>query len=95
MSFNNFKQLKDKLKVGDSLTLTYAVFKNDKVSDKILARINKPRLIIKKQTNAIKLEDGSWLGLGSTGEKASNFLFFGNNNFTYRDDYCTLDYKVI
>jgi len=45
--------------------------------------LNIPRRIIKKQTNAIKFEGGSWLGLGSTGEKASDFSF-DDNTFTVK-----------
>lgn len=94
MIFNNFKQLKDKLTVGMTITLTYARFSHENLGEKIKARLNQPREIIKKQTNAIQFSDGSYLGLGSTGEKAKDFLFFGNNTFSYRDDDCILDYRV-
>ena len=94
MIFNNFAQLKNTLEVGNTIILLSADFGGYKVSEKIMARINKMRLIMRKQTNAIKLDDGSWLGLGSTGEKAKDFIFYGDNRFTYKDDFCVLNYQV-
>lgn len=43
--------------------------------------LNVKRKVIKVQSNAVKLEGGSWLGLGSTGEKASDFKFNLDNTF--------------
>ena len=73
---NNFNQLKKGLNIGDTLTIVDTSLVGHKY-------LNVPRKIIKKQTNAVKFEGGSWLGLGATGEKAENFSFF-NNGFTYR-----------
>ena len=69
-----FAQLKRDLKVGAILTLVKAENKNTKYPHKYL---NIPREIIKQQTNAVKLEGGSWLGLGSTGETAKDFEYIG------------------
>ena len=50
--------------------------------DKNNKLLNTIRKIEKKQTNAIKFDTGSWLGLGSTGETAKDFTF-KNDTFTY------------
>ncbi len=95
MVINNYKQLKEKIQVGNSVLLTYYVFTNGNTNDTIAKRLNKMRLVVKKQSNGIKFDDESWLGFGMFGEKVSNFLFFGNNKFTFRNDWCVLDYQVM
>ena len=66
-----FAELKRALTLGKKITLLWA----DRTNHKYLGTT---REIVKVQTNAIKLEGGSWLGLGSTGETAKNFLFDGD-----------------
>lgn len=78
MKPKNFNQLKNFLQVGQKIKLVGA-------SDKNHRYLNTERIIIHKQTNAVKLEGGSWLGLGSTGEKANEFTF-QENGFTYEWD---------
>lgn len=78
MKPTNFNQLKNYLQEGMRLKLVDSSMKEHKF-------LGQERAIIKKQTNAIKFEGGSWFGLGSTGEKASDFSF-ENNGFTYTWD---------
>lgn len=78
MKPTNFNQLKNYLQIGMKLKLIATNLKNHKY-------LNSERKIIKKQTNAIKFEGGSWFGFGSTGEKASDFTF-NSNGFTYTFD---------
>lgn len=78
MKPTNFNQLKNYLQVGMKLKLIASSMKDHKY-------MGMERPIIKKQTNAIKFEGGSWFGLGSTGEKASDFTF-QENGFTFTWD---------
>lgn len=88
MKITNFAQLKRELQEGMKLKLIASSNPNHKY-------LGKTRAIIKKQTNAIQFEGGSWFGLGSTGEKASNFLFF-DGGFTFKeDDGYNLTYKFV
>jgi hypothetical protein len=77
MKPTNFNQLKNYLQVGMKLKLVDTSMKNHKY-------LGVERAIIKKQTNSIKFEGGSWMGLGSMGEKASDFTF-QENGFTYTE----------
>lgn len=83
----NFNQLKNYLQEGMSLALIES-------SKPDHPHLNKTRKIIKKQTNAIKFEGGSWLGLGSTGEKAKDYTF-NNDTFTYDGGFIQLTYKYV
>jgi hypothetical protein len=69
MNIKTFAELKRALTVGTKIKLVDSSLPNNK-------RLGVVRAVIKQQTNAVKLEGGSWLGLGSTGEKASDFSFF-------------------
>ena len=69
MKIQSFAQLKRELKIGTVIRLVDSSIQDHK-------GLNVDRAVIKKQTNAIKLDNGSWLGLGSTGEKASDFSYF-------------------
>jgi len=82
----NYAELKRKLTVGTKLTLVDTNLTGHKY-------LNVTRKIIKQQTNAVKLEGGSWLGLGSTGEKASDFSF-QDNGFTFEKDHAKLVYRI-
>lgn len=82
----NFNQLKSYLQEGMTLTLIYSSLPDHKA-------LNIPRKIEKKQTNAIKFEGGSWLGLGSTGEKAKDYTF-KDNTFTYDGGFIKLTYQI-
>lgn len=70
-----FAELKRELYEGRRLKLVWTADSNHK-------KLGLIRAIAKKQTNAIKFEDGSWLGLGSTGETAKNYLFH-EDGFTF------------
>lgn len=88
----NFNQLKKELQEG-----RYVILKSvekEEPGPKMVERIGRYRQIIKKQTNAIKFIDGSWLGLGSTGEKAKDFQFYNNDCFSYEDEYIKLNYQI-
>lgn len=75
MNIQSFAQLKRELKVGTKVTLIDTNMLNHKA-------LGVEREVIKQQTNAVKFSGGSWLGLGSTGEVASDFTFSGDT-FTY------------
>ena len=77
MDIKNLSQLKKKLNVGDKLKLV-------KASNPQHKYLGKVREIIKIQTNGIKFEGGSWLGLGMFGEKAKDFEFL-KDGFIYND----------
>jgi len=64
----SYAELKRKLIIGAKLKLTFA----DNPGHKYL---NSTRAIEKVQTNGVKFEGGSWLGLGMYGEKASDYTF--------------------
>ena len=82
----NYAELKRKLTVGTKLTLLESNIPNHKY-------LNTTRKIVKQQTNGIRLEGGSWLGLGSTGEKAEDFSF-QNNGFTLEKGDVKLVYRI-
>jgi len=84
-----FSQLKRDLQQGTIITLINVECKNNKLHK----NLNIPRKIEKKQTNAIKLEGGSWLGLGSNGETAKNFEYI-DDSFTYTNGYIKLTYVI-
>jgi len=84
-----FSQLKRDLQQGTIITLIKVERKNNKLHK----NLNIPRKIEKKQTNAIKLEGGSWLGLGSNGETAKNFEYI-DDSFTYTNGYIKLTYVI-
>ena len=69
MKLQSFAELKRVLIEGTVIRLIDSSINNHK-------GFNKDRAVVKAQTNAVKLSDGSWLGLGSTGEKAGDFSFF-------------------
>lgn len=71
MTIQTFAELKRTLSEGTVLRLIDSSIKDHK-------GLNKDRAVSKVQTNAIKLDDGSWLGLGSTGERACDFSYFEN-----------------
>ena len=81
MTITSFAQLKRELKPGVKIVLVATSIPNHK-------KIGIIRAVAIQQTNAIKLEDGSWLGLGSTGEKAADYTF-QTNGFTYDDSHRT------
>jgi len=74
MNIQNFAQLKRALTVGTKIKLIDSSLKTHK-------HLGQVRAVIKQQTNAVKLEGGSWLDLGSMGVKAGNFSF-QENGFT-------------
>lgn len=79
MKPTNLNQLKNYLQVGMKLKLIDSSIKDHKF-------LNIERPIIKKQTNAIKFEGGSWFGIGGyMQEKASEFMF-QDNGFIYTWD---------
>lgn len=74
----NLSQLKNQLKVGDSLRIEY---ENANAFQR--ATLNgTTRKIIKKQSNAIQFENGSWLFW----QKASRYSFFNGGFSVYWDD---------
>ena len=92
MKPKNLSQLKKYLTVGMALELTDTNNKNH-------AKLGMIRIIAVKQSNAFMFEDRSWLGMGSTGEKATDFTF-RDNGFTlfYDKDtpyegYLTYEYR--
>jgi len=87
MTITSFAQLKRELKPGVSLKLIDTNLDNHK-------SLGIVRKIILQQTNAVKFEGGSWLGLGSTGEKSSEFAF-QENGFTYDNRAKYPDYGVM
>jgi len=86
MTITSFAQLKRELKPGVSLKLVDTNINKHK-------SLGIVRKIVIQRTNAVKLGD-SWLGLGSTGEKASEFTF-QENGFTYDSRASHPDYGVM
>lgn len=77
-----------KLKVGDTLTMTYSLYQPNKL-------VGVPRKIIKMQSNAMKFEGGSWLYF----PKASEIVSEGEKSFSVLTEvenkiYKTLTYKL-
>lgn len=78
MKIENLSQLKKALNVGTALKIEYA---NANAFQR--ANLNGlTRKIIKKQSNAIQFENGSWLFW----EKASRYSFFDGGFSVYWDD---------
>lgn len=88
MQIKSFSELKRSLTVGTKLKLIKSHIPNHKY-------LNTVREVIKQQTNAVKLEGGSWLGLGSTGETAKNFKFHENGFTVVWDDNEYLTYEFV
>ena len=78
MKIENLSQLKKALNVGTALKIEYA--NADAFARKNLNGLT--RKIIKKQSNAIQFENGSWLFW----EKASRYSFFDGGFSVYWDD---------
>ena len=78
MKIENLSQLKKALNVGVALKIEYA--NADAFARKNLNGLT--RKIIKKQSNAIQFENGSWLYF----EKASRYSFFDGGFSVYWDD---------
>ena len=70
-----FAELKRELCEGRKLKLVWAADSGHK-------KLGLTRAIKTRQTNAIMFEDNSWLGLGSTGETAKNYIYH-ENGFTF------------
>jgi hypothetical protein len=85
---HNYSELKRKLQVGTELELIYAKVEGHKY-------LNSIRKIDKVQTNGVKFEGGSWLGLGMYGEKASDFGYTENGFYILEDGEKLLEYKFI
>lgn len=89
MNIKSFAQLKRELKVGTKIMLIDTHLHNHK-------GLHIEREVVKQQTNAVKFNDGSWLGLGSTGEIASMFSFDGDKfTLSWCDEPGYLTYKIL
>lgn len=77
-----FAELKRELYEGRELKLIWAADSNHK-------KLGLTRAIKKQQTNAVMFEDGSWLGLGNTGETAKNFTYQDNGFTVLQENYRT------
>ncbi len=83
-----FAELKRELHEGRKLKLVWTADSNHK-------KLGLTRAVKTKQTNAIMFEDGSWLGLGSTGETAKNYLFH-EDGFTFlQENYRTSELEPL
>jgi hypothetical protein len=74
MNITTLAQLKRELKEGVTVTIIDNKFWNNKNHP----AFNKPRSIIKVQTNSLKYSDNSWMDFG----KAKDYQFNGNT-FTW------------
>lgn len=82
----NLAQLKRYLQVGMSLTLV------DFNNGESHPGLNIPRKIKQALSNQIQFDNGSWLGLGATGERASDYTFT-SEGFTYDGGWVKMTYK--
>ena len=83
-----YADLKRDLQTGINIELTesYQKDKEGKLYPNFHKYKNVVRQIIKKQTNGVQLEGGSWLGLGMYGEKAQDFQYIDNYSFIFENE---------
>lgn len=83
-----FAELKRALQVNTELKLVWSEIPNHKY-------LNTIRKIEKVQSNGVRFEGGSWLGLGMYGEKANDFKYTNNGFLVTHKGEKLLEYKFV